>query len=134
MPSPLLQRGAFARLGFAAAIALSLFIAAGLAHAENAPACEMTTADAAALGRRAAAETEGGVFRDYSDAEAARLLAIINAQPPATRWRADRILTLELPGARVVLALALGDCEFVSFTAAPAAWDALRDHALGQPL
>ena len=82
MPNPCLPRGAFARLGFVAAIGLAMaYVAIGprFAHADEAPPVQCVQADH----MRDSAEAEGGKWIELTDLQHA-FLAGIYAMNPTT--------------------------------------------------
>jgi hypothetical protein len=129
-------RGAFARLGFLAAISFAHIGLATLspraAHAEDAkPACEMPYDEAVGYGRRAVAEDPSAVFIDYGGEEAAALLKGINAFPPASEWAAEHILVLERPEDSVIVGLVHEDCLTRAFKIPHDDWATVRRSAIG---
>ncbi len=137
MPDLRLKRGAFARL-CAAAIATAIICGAAAmapARAADAPAaCERSYASAVEIGRNAAAGVSGAAFRDYAGSDAHALMAEINSHEPATDWRADHLLVVNLPGTPVIIGVVEGDCLTHTVMADPAVWREAVTRRLGSPL
>jgi hypothetical protein len=136
-------RGAFARFGFLAEIGVAcVFAAIGPSHAVDlhakpkpAPKCDGATYEQAIkTGRTIVVSHPSAVFHDHNDDEAAKLIAAINAMPPATEYLAEHILNVETPDDDPVrVALVHDGCMAQAFEAGHTAWSNLRRGAIGDP-
>ena len=122
------------RLGIFAAIGVAcVYDSIGQSQASE-PTCSLTYERASATGRAAVVADPTAVFTDYSNDEAVKLLAAINALPPATEYLAEHVLVVETPDDdSVMVALVHDDCVSQTFRTPHEDWEKLRRGAIGDP-
>lgn len=130
MPNSRLPRGAFARLGFLAAIGAAS-IAPHLARADEVAACRLTYASAVQISEAVKANEPEIAFHDYGGADAVALVREFNAVPPVSERQADHVLVIERDD-DVRVALAASGCVFIAFRLPQSAWAEARRKALGE--
>lgn len=109
------------------------------ARPNSLPGCDSATyAQATATGHRVvAANPKTAVFTDYVGAEAAKLLAMVNAFPPASNYPTEHVLVIEMPvdeDTLVMIGLVHEGCVVLTAQARPEAWAQMRKNAIGDAL
>ena len=107
------------------------------ARPNSLPGCDSATYEqATATGHRVVAANPSTVFTDYAGDEAAKLLAVINAFPPATKYPAEHVLVIEMDAEDwpVMIGLVHDGCIIISIKARQDTWTKMRHGALGDAL
>ena len=110
-------------------------ILAGIGQPHAAEVCSLTYERATAIGHAAHLADPTNVFTDYGGAQAVKLLAAINAEPPMTAFPAERVLVIERPDDDLVMVALVHDgCAGERLSTTPETWVALRRGAIGDAL
>jgi hypothetical protein len=127
------------RFGFLVAFGVGVAHAAEMpARPNSLPGCESATYESALkTGQAIVASHPNAVFTDYSGDESDKLLAVVNAFPPVTKYLAEHVLVVETPDdddSHVMIGLVHNGCVIVSAIAPQGHWSALRRGAIGDAL
>jgi hypothetical protein len=112
-------------------IAAGIILAgASMAHADE---CRVTYDQGITVAKQAVEQDPEAVLVVYTGDEAKALLKAINETDPPTDFVAERIITIDIPGAFVVVGLVdKTDCIFQSYKIPQTAWSHLSEAALGR--
>lgn len=103
--------------------------------AHEPPPCSLTYERTTAIGHAAHAADPSNVFTDYGGDQASKLLAAINAKPPATEYSAEHVVVIERPDDGVVMiALVHDGCAAHRVQTTIEGWSELRRGAIGDAL